>query len=60
MQAHDGRIELIPQSKGTRFSVYLPVEAEIPDGSLTGPRPVTIQSVPAGLAASIEHGGSTE
>jgi signal transduction histidine kinase/energy-coupling factor transporter ATP-binding protein EcfA2 len=60
VQAHDGRIELIPQSKGTRFSVYLPVEAEIPDGSLTGPRPITTRSVPAELAASIEHGGSTE
>jgi len=60
VQAHEGRIELIPQSKGTRFSVYLPVEAEILDGSLTGPRPATTRSVLAELAASIEHGGSTE
>jgi signal transduction histidine kinase/ABC-type multidrug transport system ATPase subunit len=57
VQAHDGRIELVPLSKGTRFSVYLPVEAEVPDGSHTGPRPITARSVPAEFA---EHGGSTE
>ena len=57
VQAHDGRIELVPLSKGTRFSVYLPVEAEVPDGSLTGPRPITARSV---LAEFAEHGGSTE
>ena len=29
MQAHGGRLELIAQRKGTCFSVYLPVEAEV-------------------------------
>jgi signal transduction histidine kinase len=35
VQAHGGRIELIPLLKGTCFSVHLPVEAEIMDGSKT-------------------------
>jgi signal transduction histidine kinase len=33
VQAHGGRMELIPLRKGTCFSVYLPVEAEVPDAS---------------------------
>jgi signal transduction histidine kinase/ABC-type multidrug transport system ATPase subunit len=33
VQAHGGRIELIPLPKGTCFSVYLPVEAEVADAS---------------------------
>jgi hypothetical protein len=41
MQAHGGRIELIPLRQGTCFSVYLPVEAEVPDGiKMTGPRAI--------------------
>jgi signal transduction histidine kinase/ABC-type multidrug transport system ATPase subunit len=33
VQAHGGRIELIPLRKGTCFRVYLPVEAAVPDAS---------------------------
>jgi hypothetical protein len=33
VQAHGGRIELIPLRKGTCFSVHLPVEAEVLDAS---------------------------
>jgi signal transduction histidine kinase len=41
MQAHGGRIELNPLRQGTCFSVYLPVEAEVPDGiKMTGPRSI--------------------
>jgi hypothetical protein len=41
MQAHGGRIELNPLRQGTCFSVYLPVEAEVPDGiKMTGPRAI--------------------
>ena len=38
MQAHGGRIELTPLPKGTCFSVYLPVEAEVLEAvkTLTG------------------------
>jgi signal transduction histidine kinase/ABC-type multidrug transport system ATPase subunit len=32
VQAHGGRIELTPLARGTCFSVYLPVEAEVGDG----------------------------
>ena len=34
VQAHGGRIELTPQPKGTCFSVYLPIEAEVDAGRL--------------------------
>ena len=34
MQAHGGRIELTPLPKGTCFSVYLPIEAEVDAGRL--------------------------
>ena len=50
VQAHGGRIQLNPVTpinpvtplrRGTCFSVYLPVEAEVLDGSrLTGPRTI--------------------
>jgi signal transduction histidine kinase/ABC-type multidrug transport system ATPase subunit len=33
VQAHGGRIELTPLDRGTCFSVYLPVEAEVGDGA---------------------------
>jgi signal transduction histidine kinase/ABC-type multidrug transport system ATPase subunit len=59
MQAHGGRIELIPLRQGTCFSVYLPVEAEVPDGiKMTGPRAIR---VPADLvtAAKLEAGHRT-
>jgi signal transduction histidine kinase/ABC-type multidrug transport system ATPase subunit len=37
VQAHGGRIELTPLPKGTCFSVYLPVEAEVaPAGGVSG------------------------
>jgi signal transduction histidine kinase/ABC-type multidrug transport system ATPase subunit len=37
VQAHGGRIELTPLPKGTCFSVYLPVEAEVaPVGGVSG------------------------
>jgi len=35
VQAHGGRIELVPRRKGTCFRVHLPVEAEIMDGGRT-------------------------
>jgi signal transduction histidine kinase/ABC-type multidrug transport system ATPase subunit len=35
VQAHGGRIEVVPLTKGTCFSVYLPVEADVLDGSRT-------------------------
>ena len=34
VQAHGGRIELTPLPRGTCFSVYLPVEAEVDAGRL--------------------------
>jgi signal transduction histidine kinase/ABC-type branched-subunit amino acid transport system ATPase component len=38
VQAHGGRIELVPLSKGTCFRVHLPVEAETGDGGrMAGP-----------------------
>ena len=38
VQAHGGRIELVPLPKGTCFRVYLPVEAETGDGGrMAGP-----------------------
>jgi signal transduction histidine kinase/ABC-type multidrug transport system ATPase subunit len=40
VQAHGGRIDLVPQPQGTCFSVCLPVEAELPDVTITGPRPI--------------------
>jgi signal transduction histidine kinase/ABC-type multidrug transport system ATPase subunit len=36
VQAHGGRIELTALPKGTCFSVYLPVEADVPDPSPIG------------------------
>jgi signal transduction histidine kinase/ABC-type multidrug transport system ATPase subunit len=37
VQAHGGRIELTPLPKGTCFSVYLPIEAEVaPVGGVSG------------------------
>jgi signal transduction histidine kinase len=39
VQAHGGRLELTPRPKGTCFSVYLPVEAEVLEAVRTaGPR----------------------
>ena len=38
VQAHGGRIELTPLSKGTCFQVYLPVEAEVDAGRLAANR----------------------
>jgi signal transduction histidine kinase/ABC-type multidrug transport system ATPase subunit len=35
VQAHGGRIELVPLTKGTCFNVYLPVEADVLDASRT-------------------------
>jgi signal transduction histidine kinase/ABC-type branched-subunit amino acid transport system ATPase component len=39
VQAHGGRIELTPLPKGTCFQVYLPVEAEVDAGRMTGSGP---------------------
>ena len=39
VQAHGGRIELVPLPKGTCFRVYLPVEAETGDGGNGGTVP---------------------
>jgi signal transduction histidine kinase/ABC-type multidrug transport system ATPase subunit len=40
VQAHGGRLELTARPKGTCFSVYLPVEAEVPEAARTPePRP---------------------
>jgi signal transduction histidine kinase/ABC-type multidrug transport system ATPase subunit len=36
VQAHGGRIELAPRSRGTCFRVYLPVEAEVDAARLAG------------------------
>jgi signal transduction histidine kinase/ABC-type multidrug transport system ATPase subunit len=38
VQAHGGRIELTPLSKGTCFQVYLPIEAEVDAGRLAANR----------------------
>jgi signal transduction histidine kinase/ABC-type multidrug transport system ATPase subunit len=44
VQAHGGRLELTPRPKGTCFSVYLPVEAEVVEIARTpGPRPADSQ-----------------
>src|SRR5579862_4256323 len=39
VQAHGGRIELIPLPKGTCFQVYLPVEADADASRTAGPGP---------------------
>jgi signal transduction histidine kinase/ABC-type branched-subunit amino acid transport system ATPase component len=54
VQAHGGRIELVPLPKGTCFSVRLPVEAEIGDGSkMTGSFRVITGSNGAGAVAPV-------
>ena len=50
VQAHGGRIELTPLTKGTCFQVYLPVEAEVDAGRIAG-------SVPGASGSDATAGG---
>jgi signal transduction histidine kinase len=52
VQAHGGRIELTPLPKGTCFSVYLPVEAEVDAGRMAG-------SLPGASGSNATAGGGT-
>jgi signal transduction histidine kinase/ABC-type multidrug transport system ATPase subunit len=50
IEAHGGRIELTPLPKGTCFSVYLPVEAEVDASRMAG-------SLPGASASGATAGG---